>query len=29
MADGGSALTDPRAMLGAARYLKLIQELLT
>jgi len=29
MADGGKALTDPRAMLGAARYLRLIQELLT
>jgi hypothetical protein len=29
MADGGKALTDPRAMLGAARYLKLVQELLT
>jgi glycine cleavage system H protein len=29
MADGGKALTDPRAMLGPARYLKLVQELLT
>jgi hypothetical protein len=29
MADGGKALTDPRAMLGAARYLRLVQELLT
>jgi glycine cleavage system H protein len=28
MADGGKALTDPRAMLGPARYLKLVQELL-
>jgi len=29
LADGGSALTDPRAMLGPARYLRLVQELLT
>jgi len=29
MADGGKAVTDPRAMLGPARYLKLVQELLT
>jgi glycine cleavage system H protein len=29
MADGGSAVTDPRAMLGPARYLKLVQEILT
>jgi glycine cleavage system H protein len=29
MADGGRAVTDPRAMLGPARYLKLVQELLT
>lgn len=29
MADGGKALTDPRTMLGPARYLKLVQELLT
>jgi glycine cleavage system H protein len=29
MADGGKALTDPRAILGPARYLKLVQELLT
>ena len=27
--DGGPPLTDPRAMLGSARYLKLVQELLT
>ena len=27
--DGGSTLSDPRAMLGPARYLKLVQELLT
>jgi glycine cleavage system H protein len=29
MADGGKTLCDPRAMLGPARYLKLVQELLT
>jgi glycine cleavage system H protein len=29
MADGGTPLTDPRAMLGARRYLELVQELLT
>jgi glycine cleavage system H protein len=29
MADGGRAVSDPRAMLGSARYLKLVQELLT
>jgi hypothetical protein len=29
MADGGKPLTDPRAMLGASRYLRLVQELLT
>ena len=29
LADGGKALTDPRAMLGPARYLRLVQELLT
>jgi Glycine cleavage system H protein (lipoate-binding) len=29
LADGGNALTDPRAMLGPARYLRLVQELLT
>jgi len=28
MADGGAPLGDPRSMLGAARYLKLVQELL-
>ena len=29
LADGGKANTDPRAMLGSPRYLKLVQELLT
>ncbi len=29
LADGGNALTDPRAMLGSTRYLRLVQELLT
>jgi glycine cleavage system H protein len=29
MADGGTPLSDPRAMLGARRYLELVQELLT
>jgi len=29
MADGGKTLGDPRAMLGPARYLRLVQELLT
>lgn len=29
LADGGESLSDPRAMLGVARYLKLVQELLS
>jgi glycine cleavage system H protein len=29
MADGGTPLADPRAMLGSQRYLELVQELLT